>query len=433
MNTVSIQSIARLVAAAVLAMATLHPVAAQQTQPAQPLPEGHPPIGAMPEGHPPMSGMGGPGGMSLPEGHPPMGGTGAEAHLQMTPLVASIVVQAVQGTPGGAMVTGDDVVLELHTGQGEPTILTAAIDEHGVVTFENLALPGPAQPVARVQHAGVDYETVGEVLDAAQPRQKLVVDVYEVGDSIPDHYLRMRHVMVRTSPHGLHVSEVVVVDHPGTHTWLGKVTEDGGRETLALQLPPNLERVQLQGGFHECCTQLDHGRLTSSMPLKPGSEQYRYSYMVPIVDGKATLTFSAELPTQRVTVFIPDDGTTVTASGVSDAGSMTMGRSSSRLYKAEEVPAGQAITLTIEGIEAANIDLPAMESGASGRGAMPGSGPGSVGGPGASTAAPKVVAAIGGGAIVLVALVLILAKGAKRSSTAGHRGKGDQAAGGSRA
>lgn len=414
----------------------------QDTQPAGTMPEGHPPIGAqalpqghppmegaggmtMPEGHPPMSGMGG---MTMPEGHPPMDGTGgAEAHLQMVPMTAAIVVQAGQGTAGGAAIAGDEVVVELYTGQGEPTVLTGELDEHGVVTFEDLKVSGPVQPVARIRHAGVEYETVGDVMDASRPEQKLSVNVYDATEEKPDYYLRMRHVMIRSSPHGLHVSEVVVVDHPGDRAWLGAMTETGERETLALQLPANLQRVQLQSGFHECCTKLDHGRLSSSMPLKPGSEQYRYTYMLAIEDGKATLALSADLPTQRVTVFLPDDGTTVTAEGLTDAGSMTMGSSASRLFKTDEVAPGETITLTIEGIEGAEMDLSAMESGMGPAGVMPG--PGGSGGPdpgltvrpseSAGATQAKLVAAIGGGVILLAALVLIVVKAAKRPTTTG--------------
>ncbi|MCC7144996.1 MAG: hypothetical protein IT443_00975 [Phycisphaeraceae bacterium] len=408
---------------------------AQATQPSEPaaataageqaptLPKGHPPLegmggkmgGALPEGHPPI-GEGGPGG-GMPEGHPPIG---PEEPMPATPYVANLAIQAVQGTAGGPAPAGEDVTVEFFDGRQIIKTLQAKLDDHGVVTLEKVDLDYPVRPMVTVRHAGVDYQADGEVLDPDNTQGRVDVKVYETTDTEPAWTLVMRHVLVQTSPHGLHVLEVMAVENPGDRAWLGKPTEDGQKETVVFQIPTGLEGVQLLGGFHDCCTQLTAGRLSSRMPLLPGTVQYRISYMLPVKDQKAVLKLSSQVATERFMLVAPDDGSTITAQKLQAAGAIKMGAKSSRMFKAEQIPAAEEIVISIEGLPESTQPMPGQPPAgdqAADMGPMPAGA--AEAGPVATTAVQgqsKLIAAIGGGVAVLAGLAMLLVKSPRKAA-----------------
>lgn len=176
------------------------------------------------------------------------------------------------------------------------------------------------------------------------------VTVYEPTQEAPAWTVKMRHVMVQATAAGLMVAEVVVVENPSDRAWLGAAGADGKRRTVAVGLPANLRGLQVLAGLEECCTTLGPGELASAQPLLPGEQRLAYMYEVPAKDGQAEVRLSAAAPTQRLVVFLPNDGTTVTAEGLEAMGAMKMGEVAARAYRAQAVAAGETVVFVVDGL-----------------------------------------------------------------------------------
>jgi LPXTG-motif cell wall-anchored protein len=115
--------------------------------------------------------------------------------------------------------------------------------------------------------------------------------------------------------------------------------------------------VQLGPGFHGwCCTALADDRLSIQMPLMPGRMTYQFAYHLPDVDGKVGLLLTNTVKTDRVSIFVPDDGsaaqTTLVRAGPTDRS----GPAALRMFQADNVPAGQAVGVVLAQV---SVEAPA--------------------------------------------------------------------------
>jgi hypothetical protein len=133
------------------------------------------------------------------------------------------------------------------------------------------------------------------------------------------------------------------------------------------------------------------------MPVVPGTTQYTLVYKMPVTGGKANYSIAAPAPIGSMMVFAPDDGSTITASGIEDGGLATMGGGKTRVFRASNLAAGAKIAIAMSNITAA-------PKGKGGAGAMAAA-------IAASGSMPKLVAGAGGLAIFLVGGMFLLRKG----------------------
>lgn len=340
------------------------------------LPEGHPP---MPKGHPP-----------LPQGHP---STMCDMPAMPPDAKGTLVVQAVQGTRKGPAVGADPVVVELVRAGEVVKKIETKLDEKGQVILEDLPVGQIVQPVVQVRHGGADYQAVGQVMHAGPPDQRVTVVVYEPTEEVQAWVIRARHVFVRRVPEGLYVKEMMIVESPTDRAWLGKKVGDE-RATLTLPLSKNTGRVDFYAGFHQGGTELRNGELINHMALPPGISKFQFGYVVPIGGGKATIEVAVPADTDQLILVLPDDGSKVTATGLTGGEAVEMGPQKMRLFKAEKVKAGTKVGAAVSGLRsgAAATAPPAPK---------PKDGTSSL---------PQTIAAVGGGAIVVGGLGLVCFK-----------------------
>lgn len=325
---------------------------------AQGLPPEHPPIqpSGMPPDHPGMQ----PAPTAMPQGMPQ-----DLAHMMAAGPKGTLAVRAIQGTVNGPKVGSDEVELYLvHRGQAVKQIKTR-LDENGMVMIDDVPVGIGVQPVVRIKHAGVLYQEAGPMMDAATPRASMNVTVYEVTDEQPKWKVVQRQVMAARLPTEMDVVEVVTVENEGDRTWLGRpANEEGRRDTVVLGLPEKAEQFNLENGFHGwCCTSYADGGLHVQMPLMPGRMTYRFSYIVPIVEGSADLRFSSVVATDMATVVVPDDGAGLEAAAVEPAGTENVQGARVRRFNAARVEAGKPVGVLLTGMgSAAAVSGPAPEA-----------------------------------------------------------------------
>jgi len=286
---------------------------------------------------------------ALPPGHPDISQSARKPSTQQA-ISGSVTVRAVQATEGGPAIGADDVTIEIYVQGQLLDKINSKLDEKGTATINGIPLNLIPQPIAKVVHAGVEYQTVGQTMDGSTPQQDLKVPVYEITDKAPDWQVRMRHVMLSRTEGGLQVMEMMAVDNPTDRAWSGNATPDGKRTTFSVNLPTGAKEIKLQGGWRESQTLIDGTKLTNLAPLSPGQTQYQLTYMLPADAGRAEVAIVSPTLVKTLMVFVPDDGTAVKAQGVELAGSNDMGTGKTRSYRATDVAAGQEVKLAISGI-----------------------------------------------------------------------------------
>ena len=190
------------IAAAPILASTEAPASQPATQPAMPalpsghpdisklqnapaLPSGHPDISkmtndnntpALPSGHPDISKLQNQGASpALPSGHPDISKLQAEAAKTM----GMLIIQAVQSTPNGPKVGGDDFTVSFYANDKYLDKLEGSLDENGAASVGGIPFAFNAHAVVKIKHNGVEYEATSKVIDAKSPQVTLEVPVYE--------------------------------------------------------------------------------------------------------------------------------------------------------------------------------------------------------------------------------------------------------------
>ena len=298
-----------------------------------------------------------------------------------------LAIQVVQGTEGGPAIGDVDVEIDYYHNNASIKHSTAHLDENGVVVVEDVPLALAVRPVVRIQHAGVTYLEAGPAMDAQNPEAVVKLTAYEVTDDAPAWRVAMRHVMVQPTPEAAQISETLVVENPGDHTWMGgPADQDDRRTTVLVSLPEGAHDVHLVRGFHGwCCTSLKGRELAVQMPLMPGRATFEYSYHVPVQSGRAGVEIGADARIDSAVFIVPDDGTKVEAVGVQEMEPQEMGDFRARMYQAQGIESGQDAGIVLAGITGPPAPMTS------------------------SAGMARIVALVGGGAVAcLIVLVVIL-------------------------
>lgn len=388
--------------------------AATTTQQA-PVTKGAPSGGSLPAGHPDITTMRQPGGAAaggampqLPAGHPEIPGMGKAPVAAAGPTTqvsrGTLHVQAVQGTPGGPAIQGDAIAVEFyHRGQvvGKAE---AVLDPKGQATVNGVPIGGGVQPVIRITHGGVEFQTVGDLMDPSRPTLTQEAKVYEATEAAPAWNVKMRHVIVEPIDGGVQVHEMIAIENPGDRAWVGQKQADGSKLVFAWPLPAGAGNVELGGAFHECCTKQEKNAILNTMALVPGTSQYEIAYTLAATKDEVQLVTAAPAPIKQMMVLMPDDGTKVHADGLILMATTEMGQNKvkTRMYRGSDLAAGKPVTLAVSGLKAAvaAAGTPGGTSGAADRAG----GAGQIG---------KVVAAVGGLLVLLLGGAFMFTRGPK--------------------
>ncbi len=319
------------------AQAQAQPAALPEGHPA--LPEGHP---ALPEGHPALP----EGHPALPEGHPALPGTPGSDE----PVTGSLAVKVTQGTADGPSLEGEKVTIRMYSNGQMVSEREETLGADGLIMLEDLTIKGIEQPVVSLEHGGVNFQQVGKPMGAMMSDQLIRLPVYETTDQQPDWSISMCHVMVRRIDGGIAVTEMLAVQNPTDRAWTGsptKLAEDTANVTFSVALPDNVQHVSVGQGFMTDSARLEHNTLIHTGPLVPGVTQYQISYLLPAVDGKVDLPIKAPTAIGHLMVFVPDDGSDIIASGLTEGQSMGEGDRAVRVFSVEQVKADQSVSLKL--------------------------------------------------------------------------------------
>jgi hypothetical protein len=305
-----------------------------------------------------------------PAGHPQVGAPAAAPGTDPSAVVGhpmkvqhatgAIRILFKQGTRDGTPLAKDPVRVELFA-KGEPIkTFHSTVGELGVVEIDKLPLDVPFQAVTTVTHAGVEQQLVGPPQHRYQPAVEFEMPVYEITSEKPAWTIGLRHIQVEIlkvetpgQPESLvlQVTEMVGGFNPSDRAWTGEVV-NGEMQTVAIALSSNVSSVQLGAGFAEARAKVVNNTLIRSKAMLPGSNRYVFGYQVPVVDGKASLSFNTPVDTTLFAVYLPGEIKIEQATGLeAGASGGTHADEKRQLLKAKSVTPGQVLTVQLSNIQ----------------------------------------------------------------------------------
>ncbi|MBL9120839.1 MAG: hypothetical protein JNL80_13090 [Phycisphaerae bacterium] len=336
-------------------------------------------------------------------------------------VTGSLSIRVTQGTPGEPAIGVIDVAVDLyHRGMVLDTITTQT-DEHGVVILEQLPIAMPVRPIVKVKFQELDYQIGGGMMDAQHAHQDIEVVCYAASEVPPPWKIQTRHLMITPEAAGLRVTEVMMVENPDHRTWIGVQAGGPKRNTTAFVLPAEAKDVQLGRGFHKwCCSTLIGDKLVNHLPLMPDTSEMMFSYLVPAKDGTVTLDITAPSTVDATMVVTPTMLETGVLQGLNDGGEQAMGDIKARVYSASAMASGGRASISF-----VNLAPVAAAMGSSGdtnantnansAATTPASNSADSSESSSGTVA-KIVAGIGGGAILLVAAAILIRRSGRSSA-----------------
>ncbi len=258
------------------------------------------------------------------------------------PETAAIRVK-VSNDSGGQVPVGLEVNLQGYDQAGLATEYTCALQADQTCAIEGVELASQ-----RVYVASADYQEQRYYSNSLQPgdipvgqQTDLPLSIYDTTTDQSQILAEQVHVFLEfPEPGVLHVSELFLIHNLGSQVTV-----------LGFNLPPEATRQQLENSTQAGRFAAPANGVGYTAPLLPGDDlnQVLLAYDLPY-SRKLPLSLEMPLPAQIVMVMLPvEDGVRLSSEQLRDMGRQSIDDTSIDLYGANDLTAGQSISMTLSG------------------------------------------------------------------------------------
>ncbi len=262
--------------------------------------------------------------------------------------------QVTNGTQGGPVAAGLEVVLRGVEGSQEVVNMTTRVNDGGEFAFEGLdVVPGRLFTVS-VEYAGVTYESDPAHLVADAPVLELPLTVYETTSDALGLSIAQLHWIVSTPEGGyVRVLEIWVFSNSGDRA----VLPEGGTPLLAVALPDGAMIVQSSGGemLGESAERAGAFLFSIGVPPGVGSTQLAVMFDAPF-DSRLEISQPVEYPIDSVILLAEAGALKPRGREWSDLGTMDFAGVAVEQFSAEAPGVGETIDLSM--VEASAAETP---------------------------------------------------------------------------
>jgi mono/diheme cytochrome c family protein len=275
----------------------------------------------------------------------------AEAQPQ-APVDDAAAVGAIQGvvtngTPGGELPEGLEVMLSGFDGEQETYQQSARVAADGRYTFSDVpAVAGRIYGVTAA-YGDVLYFSEGAHLTGDPAPLDLPVTVYDTTTDTASLSIERLHVLFDFSAADqVQVIELWVISNLGDRT----VVPAPARGSLEVSLPEGAADLGFEDGSVGDRYLLTADGFGDTQPVVPGSgtSQFIFNYRLPY-DGRLSFRQPSNHPIDAVVVLLPQNGVTAQGAGLEDLGEQQMGGQAVHSYGGGAIAAGQALEIELSG------------------------------------------------------------------------------------
>jgi hypothetical protein len=205
----------------------------------------------------------------------------------------------VNGSRNGTPLANVEVVLRAGAEGSLQIVAQTKTDGAGRFAFDRLpAGTGPIF-VAGVNHHGIHYPGAKVRLPHGSAPPAMTLTAFDA-IAAPSPLIAERHeIDIEIQKGALQVTETLWVDNPSSTTYVGEDQIGALPTTLSLSIPDGFERVTFHSEFDGRHFKLRDNQLFTDLPWTPGKRAIRFSYVLPIEDGKHQLEWSMNVPCKR--------------------------------------------------------------------------------------------------------------------------------------
>jgi hypothetical protein len=261
--------------------------------------------------------------------------------------------QIVNGTAGGAAPGGLAVTVHAFKDRAKVGERVVQTDSEGRFSVGDLEV-GPGRvyfPI--VEYGGASYfpERPIELNGGAA---KTVIRVFEpVYSDAVIAFDRLNLLVADIGPTTLTLMQMGAVVNQSDRTYLGDNGSGDRGPALRFALPSGaIEIVPRAGLVAGDLATTDNG-FVSSTPIPPGRHELAFSYVLPYDARSVQIAYEQSYPSAGVSLYVPDDGVTVSSKLLAARGTTDLGGRTFLHYTADELPSGAEIAFTLSGLPAA--------------------------------------------------------------------------------
>jgi mono/diheme cytochrome c family protein len=237
----------------------------------------------------------------------------------------------------------------------------AAVDQEGLVTFEEVPMPEGRAFLASTEVDGVAYSSDIAVVDSDTTNMVLILPYYETTTDTSQLVVDRLHLLMEyIEPETLRVVEMYIVSNPGDQI---VVAGEEGQPVLEYALPEGAKNLQFQDGVvGERYVELASG-FGDMAVVRPGASQHQviYSYDLAYSNG-LDFKHAVDLPVDALIVMIPEDGIKLAGAQLMDMGTRDVQGIPYHTYSSNFMEAGSDLALEISGRPAPGGSLLTIDS-----------------------------------------------------------------------
>lgn len=257
------------------------------------------------------------------------------------------------GTPGAGPAAGLTVTLNTFD-QFDP-LRTKETQTGPDGTFEFAGLPIDSNYVylLTTEYQGTGFGSEVSGFAEGETELSLPVTIYEASDQPGEIRADLAQWFLQPHQGGILVGELYRFTHEGDHVYRGgDEVAPGKRSVLTFDLPPEATSLVFDSGELDDRFIRTQEGVVDTLPLAPGGRQILMRYLLPYDGTKAEFAHAVQYPVGSLSVLVADGPKVET--DLEDRGQQTVSGAPWNSFGADNLPAGQEISLRLSGLERAS-------------------------------------------------------------------------------
>jgi hypothetical protein len=270
------------------------------------------------------------------------------------PLDGAVTGQVVNKTSGGASTAGTTVLLiafgrKEQAPVGQRSVLA---DDQGRYAFDGLDRDPNLVYIALGRYQNVNYPTDQPFQLQADASYQADIGVYEATTADDAIQLERLNLLVVGADQGVvQFMEMGSLVNNSDRTFVTANPQDQAlARALKFALPSGALGVQMQTGFSDKDMIPGVGGVQVTSPVLPGRHEFALSFQLPYAGSNADLSMQMPYPTATYSVYLPDTGLKLDASGLASGGQAQLGGQAYALYTATNLPKSVVIGSQLSGL-----------------------------------------------------------------------------------
>ena len=275
--------------------------------------------------------------------------------VRADPLDGSVSGRLMNKTAGGGSGSGANVILLTFSRKDQAPVggqKTTQADADGSYTFSGLDRDPNYVYLAVARYQGVNYPADEPFQLTSEPNHQADVAIYETTTADDSIQLERLNLLLIGADQGvLQFMEMGSLVNPTDRTFVTANPRDQAlARGLRFALPRGALGVEMRAGFDTQDVVADMGGVQVTSPVLPGRHEFALSFQLPYQGGSTDLTLQLPYPAAAYTLYVPERGPTVNASGLTVGGSTQMGGQSYVAYTASNLSKAAIVPVQLSGL-----------------------------------------------------------------------------------